>query len=683
MKLQTVSTSFQVVKATNRQVFRPTYHQQLAFTTQQVRSVRSVVSQRIFLQSRSRPSIRICQHLSPTVCAATVEAEKEKPMLRDSLDKVRGNTLGGMLLIRDATITIGNNDLISGVELKMMKGERWAVVGPNGTGKSTLLKAITGEDGAKLTTGTLALHPTARVGYLEQKGVSGSTRTVVAEVQSRMDRLVLATAALEEAEKEMESCDVNDPDCLDRAITAITDTQMEFEAAGGYNVEEKVSRILNGLGFKEPDYERLCSDFSGGWQMRIALARLLLSEPELLILDEPTNHLDAAAKRWVANYLSGYEGSVLIVSHDENLLEKATTSVAEVRNKRLELYKSRTYTQWQVEREEREAQKAAAWDKQQTEIAHLQSFVDKFGAGTKASQAQSRAKQIEKILANSVEAPEGIKSIRPSLVLPKPPPCHVEQMIMKNGAFGWGDDTIVSGASFRIEKGFRVVVRGPNGAGKSTMLRAMSGELPLKAGERNEGEGLRLGFFKQDLAQELPMEETGLEVVQKAGWEGGNAQLTVTEVRTVMGSLGLTGEKSIRPIGNLSGGEKARVALACFSLVPHNMLLLDEPSNHLDIETIESLTEALKKFPGAVVVVSHDRKFCEALKPTHVMTVEEGKVTFEARDLTEADWKDDEISAQASTMDEGLDEEADSPPISEAPVKKGRTAALRRPVGKK
>jgi len=549
--------------------------------------------------------------------------------------------------MEDATVTIGNNDLLEKVEWKIMPGERWAIVGPNGTGKSTMLKAITGQDTTvKLTTGRLVLHPTAAVGYLEQKGVSGSTLSVYDEVKSRMDRLQAATAALEKAEAEMETCDVNDPDCLNAAIEAITEAQTEFENCGGYNVDEKISKILNGLGFKEADWGRSCSDFSGGWQMRIALARLLLSEPELLILDEPTNHLDAAAKRWVASYLSSYQGSVLIVSHDENLLDKATSSIAEVRSRKLELYKSRTYAQWKTERVDREAQRAVAWEKQQAELAELQAFVDKWGAGTKSASAQSRQKQIDKIMENLVEAPEGVAMYVPKLKLPKPPPCHFEQLEMTEGAFGWGTKPIVEGANFLIEKGMRVVVRGPNGAGKSTMLRAMSGELELKSGALRRGEGLELGFFKQDLAQALPLEERGVDVVQKAGWVA-NPELTVTETRTTMGALGLTGEKSTRLVKHLSGGEKARVALACFSLVPHNMLLLDEPSNHLDVETIQSLSKALQEFKGAVVVVSHDRKFCEALQPTHVMTVENGRMTFEARQLTDADWKDDEISAQA------------------------------------
>jgi len=511
------------------------------------------------------------------------------------------------------------------------------------------------------------VHPTWAVGFLEQKGVSGSTLTVRAEVMSRMDRLMRATARLEAAEAAMTSCDIADERCLEAATEELGAAGEEFSAAGGYTVDERIARVLRGLGFQEADFERSCSDFSGGWQMRIALARLLLSEPELLILDEPTNHLDAAARTWLTGYLSRYTGTVLLVSHDDGLLRTAATSIAEVRNRRLDIYKSRNYDQWQTEREEREAQRAAIYEKQQEEIAHLQSFVDRFGASaTKASQAQSRVKMIEKLKAEAVGPPEGVERFRPKLQLPRPPPCNFEQLQLSGAAFGWGDVPIVRGVDLAFRKGDRVVVRGPNGAGKSTLLAALSGELPLLEGTRTEGDGLTLGFFKQDLAQELPMQERGMDVVQKAGWAV-DSSLTVTQVRTVMGALGLSGDKSVRPVGQLSGGEKARVALACFALVPHNFLLLDEPSNHLDVETINSLTEAVRSFPGAVVVISHDRAFCEALSPTHVITVDEGRATMEGRGLTEADWEIDDMNSQASV---DLDDEEVPAPTAEptAPV---------------
>ena len=252
------------------------------------------------------------------------------------------------------------------------------------------MKALTGQDGVRLSTGRLALHPTWRVGMLEQKGVSGSTLSVREEVKSRMDKLVKALAAMDAAEAEMEACCTEDSASLEECAMVYSDAQADFEAAGGYTVEERVSKVLKGLGFKEDDFDRLCSDFSGGWQMRIALARLLLSEPELLILDEPSNHLDAAARKWLSQYMRNYSGTVLLVSHDEALLESAATSIAEIRNRRLDLYKSRKYSQWLVEREEREERRIAEYEKQQAEIAHLQSFVDRFGASaTKASQVCS------------------------------------------------------------------------------------------------------------------------------------------------------------------------------------------------------------------------------------------------------------------------------------------------------
>mmetsp|Transcript_136006 Transcript_136006/g.235939 ORF Transcript_136006/g.235939 Transcript_136006/m.235939 type:complete len:865 (-) Transcript_136006:849-3443(-) len=580
--------------------------------------------------------------------AAVADQPQTKP--RDPtafMDSVRGNTLGAALVLEEADISVGSNQLLEGVNFKIMPNERWGIVGPNGTGKSTLLKAITGQDPVKLASGRLVLHPTFRVGYLEQKGVSGSTATVREEVASRMDRVQKAKAALEEAEARIMEMNPDDVDAMTDALNVLADAQSEFELAGGYDVDAKVARVLKGLGFKEEDYDRSCTSFSGGWQMRIALARLLLSEPELLILDEPTNHLDAAAKKWIAEYLSQYKGTVLIVSHDENLLRRATSSIAEVRNKKLDLYKSRSFDQWGVEREEREARAIALWERQEEEIARLQTFVDKYGASaTKASAAQSRVKMIEKLRAEQIEKPTGVKTFRPKLNLPPPPPCYEEQLELTDAAFGWGEKPIVTGVSLRIDKGFRIVVRGPNGAGKSTMLRALSGDLPLKSGKRREGEGLKLGFFQQDLAQELPQDKIAVDVVQMAGLEH-NPLLTARETRTTMGALGLSGDKSIREIGYLSGGEKARVALARFALVPHNLLLLDEPSNHLDIETVESLTDALKSFKGAVVVVSHDRNFCESLGCTHVITVEDGKAVMEERELTDADWLEDDMSAQA------------------------------------
>jgi len=311
---------------------------------------------------------------------------------------------GTTLELKDVCISIGNNDILNNVNWEVFPKERWAIVGNNGEGKSTLLKAITGTGGemVSIRTGEICLSNKARMGYLEQKGVSGSIKTVREEVSSRMDRYVLATKALERAEKR-----VAEGDTSDDALSELEEASIEFEVAGGYTVEQKISNVLKGLGFVESDYDRVCSDFSGGWQMRIALSRLLLSEPDLLLLDEPTNHLDSGARHWLGNYLRNYGGTLVIISHDESLLKTAVTSIAEVRSGNIELYKSRSHDEWLIEREERVKAALSEYEASQREIARLQNYVDRFGAKTMgASLAQSKLKTIEKLENAAPEAPK-------------------------------------------------------------------------------------------------------------------------------------------------------------------------------------------------------------------------------------------------------------------------------------
>jgi ATP-binding cassette subfamily F protein 3 len=257
---------------------------------------------------------------------------------------------GAAVEINSVRLSIGNNDVMSDVNWTILPKERWALVGRNGAGKSTLLRAITGTGGelVSISEGGISIAKKARMGYLEQKGVSGSVMTVRQEVSSRMDRLTAATKALDKAETAVAGGDTSDT-----MLIELEEASVEFEAAGGYTVEQKISNVLKGLGFIEEDYDRFCAEFSGGWQMRIALARLLLSEPDLLLLDEPTNHLDKGARDWLGNYLSKYDGTLLVVSHDENLLQAAVSSIAEVRSGGVELYKSRSHDQWIIERDER------------------------------------------------------------------------------------------------------------------------------------------------------------------------------------------------------------------------------------------------------------------------------------------------------------------------------------------
>ena len=556
---------------------------------------------------------------------------------------------GASIEINKVFISIGNNDILTDINWTIYPRERWALVGRNGEGKSTLLKALTNTGGemVSIRDGEIVIAKDARLGYLEQKGVSGSTRSVRDEVTSRMDRYTRAVNRMKVAEKKVE-----DGDYSDDALQELSDASVEFEAAGGYTIEQKISNVLKGLGFIESDYELKCSEFSGGWQMRIALARLLLSESDLMVLDEPTNHLDKGARDWLGGFLSKYDGTLLIVSHDETLLKAAVTSIAEVKHGKIELYKSRSHDQWLTERDERVAAALAQYEASQREIARLQEFVDRFGAKTMgASLAQSKLKTIEKLENAAPEAPVTTEAPLPKLRLPKPPRGSFELLRITKGSVGWSDGEnvkpILSDIDLVIERGMRIAVRGPNGAGKSTLFNAISGELPLTSGSRVEGDGMDLGIFKQDLAQELDQNAKAVDVVTSTVRHR-DPLISDEKARTVLGSLGLIKEKSVRLVGHLSGGEKARVALAIFALIPHNLLLLDEPSNHLDQVTLESLTGALKEFEGSCLVISHDRAFLQAYEPTHVMTVRGGKVTLEERSLIDSDWNDELNSRENS-----------------------------------
>ena len=550
---------------------------------------------------------------------------------------------------------------------------------------------------------------------------------------SRMGDLAAAQAELDAATAAVEGGDYSE-EALERMGAA----QEDFEDKGGYTAEETVAKVLGGLGFDvKSDLDRPCGDFSGGWQMRIALARLLLSGPEMLLLDEPTNHLDSAARSWLATYLADYEGTLVLVSHDTAMLKRACDSIAEVvgeqpradrpagHGRRLEAYKSCSFDKWRQQRAERAAQWVTEYEKQKVEEADLEDFIRRFGAkASKAAQAKDRERKLERLrevmrprppddivqlaktladetealkqasrddapetnLGDTVASPLLSTRTKTYLKLPTPPECGKMPVELKGATFGWppraspeprakrarrSDDEleledidvdvkpIVRDANLAVERGMRIVVRGANGAGKSTLVKAVAGALPLIAGERRCDDRLSLGFFRQDLSQELDQEATALEVVLRGTRRDGDAMTSEKQGRDTLGALGLRGEMALRKVGSLSGGEKARVALACFVLVPNNVLILDEPSNHLDVDTVAALANGLNAFEGAVIVVSHDRAFVDELKPTHVATVADGAVSLEKRDLTDADW-------DVSSIDERGTPAADAVVVAEA-----------------
>ncbi|KAL7444418.1 hypothetical protein ACHAXM_012020 [Skeletonema potamos] len=514
---------------------------------------------------------------------------------------------------------------------------------------STLLGAITGT--VRIDDGEALVASKIKVGYLKQTAVSGSTKTVKDEAASEMAEINSAKEWMNRLEQR-----IAEGDSSEKTLNELAAAQERFANAGGWTQDQDVDLVLKGLGFQPSDSERLCSDFSGGWKMRIALAKLLLSQPDLLMLDEPSNHLDSSARDWLATYLSNYQGSILLVSHDIALLTKSVNSIAEISGGTLIQYVSCNYEKYLTDKEFRAKSAMAEYERNVKEAARLQEFVDKYGASaTKASAAQSRVKMIEKMRKEGKLDPPPLsvtaKRMKPTLQLPDPPKGIGEKLLSLEGAdIGYDGEPLLRGIDLTINRGVKLILRGPNGAGKSTLLAALRGKLPLLQGKRVENENLRLGVFTQDLAQELDVNARAMDLVTEYARTGQHGDITISnqDARGVMGRLGLSDEKPLRKVGELSGGEKARVALSMFALKASNLLCLDEPSNHLDQECIEALGDSLSNWggkDGSVVVVSHDRAFCEQVGFTHVGTVKDGKLIVEERGLQEKDWARYDISS--------------------------------------
>lgn len=402
---------------------------------------------------------------------------------------VRGDARGAAILIDDLTVSRGSVQMIRDVCWRVEPFAKWGIVGPNGAGKSTLLKAIMGEllcDGGSVVIGT-----TQEVGYLQQTAVSGSSRTIYEEAASAMTTVEDARKKLEALQAKVASTDQP----TEQTLKALDRALVQYDALGGYNQEKEVASVLHGLGFQ--DIHKKCEELSGGWQMRVSLARLLLSKPTLLLLDEPSNHLDVNARQWLTNYLKDYEnGAMVLVTHDVNLLT-AVSNIAEVNRGTLQLFKSCTYNQFLKEKKRRAMVAEKEYAKNVEKAAKLQSFVDKYGASaTKASAAQSRVKQIEKMQREGLlDAPaEAIVAQRskPHLILPEPPRARGEVLISLDDAkIGHGDAVLISDVNLEIKRGMRLLLRGPNGAGKSSVLRALRGSLPLVGGDRTPNADLR------------------------------------------------------------------------------------------------------------------------------------------------------------------------------------------------
>lgn len=507
-----------------------------------------------------------------------------------------------MLTLTGLSKAFADRVLFEDASLQVNRGDRLGLVGANGAGKSTLFSLILGEDTPDA--GAVSLERRATVGFLPQETAPVGDETVL-EVATAISPEVV------ELKKRLRAFEAgHDADSAD-----FHEVMGRFEALGGYQLEPRAKTILRGLAFRDRDFDRPARSMSGGWVMRAYIARLLVQQPDLLMLDEPTNHLDLEALRWLQEYLKGYPGAILLISHDREFLNQLVGSIVEIRQRKLIRYRG-NYDDYLVQREAQAAQLLAAYENQQKKIEQLQTFADRFRAkASKAAQAQSKLKQIERM--DKIEAPES-DGRGVSFRFPQPPRSGRRVMSLVDIHHAYGATQVYRGMNFEIERGQRLVLVGPNGAGKSTLLKLLAGVLPVQQGTRELGLNVKVGYYAQYRVEMLNPEHTVLQAAS-------DLPQPVPEqlVRTVLGSFLFTGDDVFKPVSVLSGGEKSRLALARLLLDPPNLLLMDEPTTHLDMNSIEALIKALAPFEGTLVFISHDVYFIRQLAQ-QVLHVQDG-----------------------------------------------------------
>ena len=491
--------------------------------------------------------------------------------------------------------------------------DRIGLVGANGTGKSTLMKILAGLE--SLDYGTIGIAKGISAGYLPQDGLTLSGKTVFDECMS-------VFSELRAMEQEMEDLTVriSELDHTSAEYSQVADRyhkiEHEFQTHDGYAIDAKVGTVLSGLGFRKEDWGRFTDEFSGGWQMRLALAKLLLQQPNLLLLDEPTNHLDLEARNWLEEYLTHYPNAFVLISHDRYFLDVTVNRIAEIWNKRIHLY-SGNYEKYLNQKTQRLEQLQAAYRNQRERIEQLEIFINRFRyTATKAKQVQSRIKELERM--ERVELPEEEKTIHFSFPQPKPSGRIVCEFI--DVAKSYGEKEVFRDVSFLIDRGDRIALVGINGAGKSTLIKLLAHEEPLTSGEYRGGHNVQADYFAQDQYKELNPDARILDDLGEI-----SPRSTETELRSLLGCFLFSAEDVFKRIGVLSGGERNRYALLRMLLHPANFLLLDEPTNHLDMRAKDVLLEALSKYTGTVLFVSHDRYFIDKLA-TRIFEVGDGRV---------------------------------------------------------
>src|SRR5712672_194439 len=544
-----------------------------------------------------------------------------------------------MIQLSGAGKRFGHKLLFENADWLITPNDRVGLVGANGTGKSTLMKVLAGLD--TLDYGTLTIAKGTSAGYLPQDGLSLSGRTVFAECMSVFDNLRAMEQELESLTHSIAELDHTSAEYSDVA-DRYHRLEHEFRTRDGYSIEAEVGRVLMGLGFRKEDWERQTDEFSGGWQMRLALAKLLLQKPNLLLLDEPTNHLDLEARNWLEEYLHDYPHALVLISHDRYFLDVVVNKIAEIWKKRFWFYTG-NYDKFVTQKTQRNEQLQAAYRNQRDRIEQLEVFINRFRyQATKAKQVQSRIKELEKI--DRIEIPEEEKTIHFSFPQPKPSGRIVAEFV--GVAKSYGEKEVFRDVRFMIERGDRIALVGVNGAGKSTLIKLLAQTEPLTRGEYRLGHNVDPDYFAQDQYKEL---DPNARILDDLGEM--SPRSTQTELRSLLGCFLFSEDDVFKKIDVLSGGERGCYALLRLLLHPANFLLLDEPTNHLDLRAKDVLLDALTDYTGTVVFVSHDRYFIDKLA-TRVFEVGDGKVEIFPGNYEDYLWRKQGGQHVAPTLDD-------------------------------
>ncbi len=507
-----------------------------------------------------------------------------------------------MISVQSLRVEFGARVLFDNLSFAVQPRERIAFAGHNGAGKSTLMKCIAGIQPPN--GGAVVMPKGTRAGYLPQEGIHVLGRSLWQETESAFGETLALREKIDRLSHELAKLDPRSSPYAE-LLEEIGGLELKLDSADPARMKPRIESVLKGLGFKEKDFTRDCSEFSGGWQMRIAMAKLFLQEPEVLLLDEPTNHLDIDTQVWMENYLFNYPGAIILISHDRGLLDKLCTRTIAFSNGRAEEYAG-NFSWFERESVIRRETQRKQYESQQREIAEIQRFIDRFRASAnKATLVQSRVKMLEKI--ERIPEPEREDAVM-NFKFPTPPPSGHMVAKLDGVAKSYGSLTVFSGFDFEINKGEKIAIVGPNGAGKSTFCRLITAQEAPDAGTHAFGHKVACSFFSQNHADELAPDKTVLETVEAAA-----SRESAPHARNLLGCFLFRGDDVFKKVGVLSGGERSRVALVCMLLRPANFLILDEPTNHLDMQSQDVLQRALVDYPGSVLIVSHNRSFLDPL----------------------------------------------------------------------